>query len=154
MKYWSLRLILSHTDRQTPRQYPQKYSDSWLHSKCLLCGLKVGSYSEKHLSALAYEQALPRKGHCSLHGSLRAPFLLSPLCLTGFASQFEGLSRDSCGKWLYKDLNKTLLNASEQWFHDPCNFALTRAIQVNAIKVSIIGSLSSKTNSVDGIYKR
>ena len=150
MKYWSSTLILSHTDRQTPRLYPQKNSDSWLHSKCLFQAVELDQYSENpsiRTSVRACYERCPGMpaGH-SVARSQGALFLLSSLCLTGFVAHFLGLIRTFCQFHHYWGLSKCAQNIHEQFQLNTSNFTLTTATQVNAIEVSIIGSLSSKTN--------
>ena len=109
---------------------------------------KVASYSRNlsiRTSIPVGNELLGRKAmQCSLRGLVRAPFLLSLLCLTGFAGQFEDLSADFCGKWLCGLINRKSLEVMVQWWSDTSSMALTMSLQVTMTKVPFQGSVGTQ----------
>ena len=86
MKYWSSKLILFHTDRQTPRQYPQKIQTASSILSAFSEGLNLTNIPKIHLSTPVYRHAMSIAGE----GQLVTPWLQvrAPsycLCFTSLA---------------------------------------------------------------------
>ena len=78
---------------------------------------------------------------------VRAAFLLSSLCLTGFVAHSLALIRTFCQFRQYSGMTRCAQNIHERFWSNPGNFALTRPFQVKTRKVSIIGSIHRSLGS-------
>ena len=149
-KYWPSRLILLHTDRQTPRQYPQKNQTDSSILSAFSEGSNLANNLKNHMSihARIRTRTETRQANWPLtlwfSASSEGTFLLSLLCLTGFVAHLNGLLSTFCQFCQYQCLSRMPLDGIKQWWHDSTKFGLTRAIQMTSIEVTKIGSLLCK----------
>ena len=129
-----------------------KYPDT-LHKKIQTAIFIINAFSKaintSHIPKISvftplYEHQL-RPGRLSLagrpHCTLCTHTILSPLCLTAFSGQFEGLTEDFHDKWLYGLINRKSLKAMVQCWPGPSIMTLTMSLQLSVTKVTFAGAI-------------